>query len=127
MSVYKMARELGENILQTKEGKRFYDAAFIYEGDEEAKRILSEYTLFKQNVQLKCHDKNISKEELDADFERLNQMSLKAEENPVVAELMASEKEFNALINTVLEILKGTIFKEQNGCSGNCSSCGGCH
>lgn len=127
MSVYKMARELGEMILETKEGKRFYDAKFVYEGDDDAKKALSEYLNFRNLIQSKFHNENLSQDDLKTEIDKLNEIAAKAQKNTVVAELMASEKEFNALVNTVLDILKGTVLKDDSGCSGNCSSCGGCH
>ena len=36
--VYEKARELGEMLLETKEGKRYYDAKYVYDGDDEAKK-----------------------------------------------------------------------------------------
>lgn len=129
MTVYEKARELGEMILETKEGKRFYDAKFVYEGDEEAKRILAEYSQFKNTLQLKVNDGSISEEDLKQEIDKLNQMGVNARKNTVVAELTDAEKEFNGLVNTVLGILKETVLKdeENSGCSGNCSSCGGCN
>ena len=129
MSVYDKARELGEMILETKEGKRLFDARFVFSGDDEAKKIMMEYNQFRSILQGKVNEGSISEEDFKVELAKLNQMGKKAEENPVVAELMASENEFNKLVGTVLDILKQTVLKDENsdGCTGSCSSCGGCH
>ncbi len=128
MSVYEKARELGEMILETKEGKRLYDARFIYQGDDDAKKALTEYMQYRNILQEKVHDGSVSEEQLQEEIGKLNKIAEKAKENKVVSELMEAEDEFNKLVNSVLGILKDTVLKdEEGGCSGNCSSCGGCH
>ena len=130
MTVYEKARELGEMILETKEGKRFYDAKFIYRGDDNAKEVLTEYMRYRNILRSKAGDGSISEEELKSGIQKLNALGDKAKENAVVKELMDAEDNFNALVNPVLNILKETVLKddeEGGGCGGSCSSCGGCH
>ncbi len=127
MSVYEKARELGEMILETKEGKRYYDAKYVYDGDEDAQKALIEYSQAKSILQNKVHEGNISEEEFKEEFKKLNEISEKARQNPVVNELMNSESDFNKLVNSIFDILKVTVTKSEGGCSGSCSSCGGCH
>ncbi len=130
MTVYEKARELGEAILETKEGKRFYDAKFIYQGNDDAKMVLTEYMRYRNILHSKVHDGSISEEELKEELEKLNALGEKARENPVVGELMDAEDKFNTLVNSVLNILKETVLKddeEGGGCQGSCSSCNGCH
>jgi len=130
MTVYEKARELGEMILETKEGKRFYDAKFIYQGDDDAKKVLTGYMQYRNLLHSKVRDGSISEEDLKGEIQKLNALGDKAKENTVVGELMAAEDEFNALVNSVLNVLKETVLKddeESGSCSGSCSSCGGCH
>ena len=130
MTVYEKARELGEMILETKEGKRLYDAKFIYGGDDDAKKVLTEYMMYRNILRSKAGDGSISEEELKSEIQKLNVLGEKAKENAVVKELMDAEDKFNTLVNSVLNILKETDLKdeeESEGCTGSCSSCGGCH
>ena len=130
MTVYEKARELGEMILETKEGKRLYDAKFIYGGDDDAKKVLTEYMMYRNILRSKAGDGSISEEELKSEIQKLNVLGEKAKENAVVKELMDAEDKFNTLVNSVLNILKETVLKdeeESEGCTGICSSCGGCH
>ncbi len=130
MTVYEKARELGEMILETKEGKRLYDAKFIYGGDDDAKKVLTEYMMYRNILRSKAGDGSISEEELKSEIQKLNVLGEKAKENAVVKELMDAEDKFNTLVNSVLNILKETVLKEEEeseGCTGSCSSCGGCH
>ena len=130
MTVYEKARELGEMILETKEGKRLYDAQFRYGGDDDAKKVLTEYMMYRNILRSKAGDGSISEEELKSEIQKLNVLGEKAKENAVVKELMDAEDKFNTLVNSVLNILKETVLKdeeESEGCTGSCSSCGGCH
>ncbi len=130
MSIYEKARELGEMILETDEGKRLYDAKFVYQGDEDAKSVLSQYMQFRNALQVKMQSGELSEEEFKVEFEKLKKFGEDAKKNEVVAELMAAEEQFNRVVNSVLGILKETVLKddeEAGGCSGSCSSCSGCH
>ena len=130
MTVYEKARELGEMILETKEGKRLYDAKFIYGGDDDAKKVLTEYMMYRNILRSKAGDGSKTEEELKSEIQKLNDLGEKAKENAVVKELMDAEDKFNTLVNSVLNILKETVLKdeeESEGCTGSCSSCGGCH
>lgn len=129
MTVYEKARELGELMLESKEGKRLYDAKFVFEGDDDAKRLFAEYTRLDSITRAKMKEGNMSQDELAAEIDKLNKMGEKVLENSAAAELMKAREEFNGLVNTVLEILRETVLKDEgnSGCSGSCSSCGGCH
>lgn len=128
MSVYDKARELGEMMLETKEGKRLYDARFAYRENNEAKKVFTEYMQFRNMLDSKIHSGAVSENEIKTEIEKLNAALEKAKENPTVKELLEAENDFNALVNSVLNVLKETVLKDdENGCSGRCSSCGGCH
>ena len=129
MELYDKARELGEMILETKEGKRFYDAKFVYNGDAEAQKVLAGYMHARNLLQSKAQTNSITEEEFQEELKKLQEIGKKTQENPIVDELLTAQDEFNQLVNTVLGILKETVVKdeENGGCSGSCSSCGGCH
>lgn len=128
MTVYEKARELGEMLLETKEGKRLYDAKFVYKEDLEARKALTEYMQYRNILQSKVNTGSVSEEQIKDEIEKLNEIGKKARENKVVAELMDAEEEFSKIVNSVLGILKDTVLEnEEGGCSGSCSSCGGCH
>lgn len=128
MTVYEKSRELGEMLLQTEEGKRMYDAKFVLDGDDEAKQLLFEYNQYRQTVQNQINEGLLSEE----DFEKVKQKNSELFEglrkNSVLKEMLEAESEFNNIVNRAMDILKSTIMGEQEvGCSGSCSSCGGCH
>ena len=86
--------------------------------------------MYRNILRSKAGDGSISEEELKSEIQKLNVLGEKAKENAVVKELMDAEDKFNTLVNSVLNILKETVLKdeeESEGCTGSCSSCGGCH
>ena len=113
MTVYEKARELGEMILETKEGKRLYDAKFIYGGDDDAKKVLTEYMMYRNILRSKAGDGSISEEELKSEIQKLNVLGEKAKENAVVKELMDAEDKFNTLVR--FEHSQRNRFKRRRG------------
>lgn len=124
MSVYEKARELGEMILETKEGKRMYDAEFVYSQDKQAQSVFKEY-MSKRNVLIERAEE-IGEENLKQEIKKLNDMEKEIRKNEVLAELLESREDFSRLVNSVLGILKETVLKDEGGCNGKCSSCKGC-
>lgn len=58
-------------------------------------------------------------------------MVAELKKNPVINDMVQAESEFNTVINRVMNIFQSTITgecdDEECGCTGSCSSCGGCH
>lgn len=79
-------------------------------------------------IQKKINDGSISQDELKESSDKINEMAENVKAHPVVGELVKAESEFNALVNSVLDVFKGTVTgeNENKGCSGSCQSCGGC-
>lgn len=128
MEIYNKARELAELLLQTDEGKAMADARFIYEGNEEAKKLLFNYSQYRDGVQVKMESGTFSQEEFEKEKEKLDAMIAEVRANPIIADMINAENQFNALANQVMNVFKATIMgQDEDSCGGNCGSCGGCH
>ena len=127
MDIYDKARELGNMLLETKEGKKLNDKRFIFEANEDSKRRLYEYSRFREAVYVKINSGSLSESELAQQQQELNEKIAQVKSDPIISDMIKAEDEFSVLVNSVMNVLRATIEGEsESGCSGNCSSCGGC-
>lgn len=128
MDIFEKARELGNLLLETEEGKKLNDKKYIFDGNEEAKRKLYEYSRYREGVQVKIHSGELSEEELKAEQENMKKKIDEVMADPIISDMFKAEEEFSYLVNQVMNVLRATIEgTSEGGCSGSCSSCGGCH
>ena len=135
MTVIEMARELGKKIQQEESYILLNTAQQAVEEDDELQEKIAEfnmkrYELTQEITKADRDDKKI--EELDKVVHELYDVATNHEK--MVAYNNAQD-EFNEMFEYVLHIIQmsaagddpDTIERpEQGGCSGDCSSCGGC-
>lgn len=135
MTVIEMARELGKKIQQEESYILLNTAQRAVEEDEELQEKIAEfnmkrYELTQELTKAERDDKKI--EELDKVVRELYDYATKHEK---MAAYNSAQDKFNEMFEYVLHIVQmsatgddpDTIEKpEEGGCSGDCSSCGGC-
>ena len=127
--IFGAARELAQLVLETEEGKALYDARYIFEGDNMAQKLMSDYSIYRQGVQNRMQNGDLSDEELDRENEILSQKIKELQENEVIKQYFVAEQNFNHVVGHVMNVFNATLAGDENigGCSGSCSTCGGCH
>ncbi len=130
MDIFEKARELGKLILETKEAKNLNAKRFLFEADEQAQKKLNEYSRKRDEINMSINSNSLSDEELAQLRQELKAKAGKIMEDPIIRNMFAAEEEFSALVESVMDILRATIDGDfgdlEGGCTGNCSSCGGC-
>lgn len=130
-SIYEKARELAYAVLSTDEGKKVAETRYIFDNNEEARQQLLDYNTYREAVNMRVQEGSISQDDLKAEGSKLTEMVAELKKNSVINDMVQAESEFNAVINKVMNIFQSTITgecdDEQCGCTGSCSSCGGCH
>ena len=135
MTVIEMARELGKKIQQEESYILLNTAQQAVEEDEELQEKIAEfnmkrYELTQEITKPERDDKKI--EELDKVVHELYEVATNHEK---LVAYNDAQDEFNEMFEYVLHIIQmsatgddpDTIERpEQGGCSGDCSSCGGC-
>ncbi|MBR5310555.1 MAG: YlbF family regulator [Oscillospiraceae bacterium] len=135
MTVIEMARELGKKIQQEESYILLNTAQKAVEDDEDLQEKIAEfnmkrYELTQEITKADRDDKKI--EELDKVVRELYDAATNHEK---MLAYNNAQDEFNEMFEFVLHIIQmsatgddpDTIEKpEQGGCSGDCSSCGGC-
>ena len=128
MSIYfEKARELGTLILESEESKALADAGAAYEADESAKAKLDGYKDYRMAVQAKMEANELSAEEITKESQKLSEMAMELQKDPVIAGLIFSEDNFNTFVAQIMNVLRATIsgMPEEN-CNGSCAGCAGC-
>ncbi len=135
MTVIEMARELGKKIQQEESYIALSNAQRAVEEDDELQEKIAEfnmkrYELTQEITKPERDDKKI--EELDKVVHELYDVATNHEKMVAYND---AQDEFNEMFEYVLHIIQmsatgddpDTIARpEQGGCSGDCSSCGGC-
>ncbi len=133
MDIIELTRQLGAEIQQTEEYKRFMAAKEKNDNDSQLQKQIGDFNLLKMQL-----DAEHEKEEKDeAKILEINEKIVALYNLIVEGEAM---KEFNAAYEayrTLTDKISNILLMCENGedpatcepssCSGNCSSCGGCH
>lgn len=129
--LFEQARKLAENLLDTPEGKKYQEAKYIFEGDDDSINTLQEYAKMRQDFQIRMQ-KGESGEAFENARQELNEMVEKVKSNEIITNLFQAEETFNAMVSNVMDIFNATLIgesEEEQGCcgSGGCGGCTGCH
>ena len=130
-NLFEQARELAKALLDTKEGEKYEEAKYIFEGDDDSIAILQEYAKRTQDFQMRMQ-KGESGEEFENARQELNNLVSQMKENNIITDLFKAEGEFNQMVASVMDIFNATLTgesQEAGGCcgSGGCGGCSGCH
>ena len=126
--IIQKAKELGMMIADSQEFKTLKAAEDAQLNDPEATALMAEYVAKRDELTKRASAPDVTKE----DFEKIREESQKEFdkicENKNIKTYLDANRSFAMLIEQVNSII-GYFVKggEESGCSGNCSSCGGCH
>ncbi len=124
--IFEKAKELGELILHSDLRKRADEANKALTADETAVDLINGYNDKRQEKLAQFADKQPTAEEAKEINEYLQEEFNKIAENPVIKEYIEANSEFDSVLSQMDQIIKNAISGGQ-GCSGSCSTCGGCH
>lgn len=134
MSVYDLARELGQQLLDTPETIAVLEAKKVFEADEKAVALINEFKVLQMQYQQKLQNPQLTKEEYESLTNEIREKSDVINSYPATAKLIEAEQTFNNLLNQIFTIVTSTIAGDDpqqcgsGDCSSDCcSSCSGCH
>ena len=128
MNVFEKAHELGTMIAESDTFKRLNDAREAQSKDGEASLVLMNYNRKREQLIKEAAEPDISNERMQEIRNEMEREVEKLNSNKSIAEFMEAMQEFNDMMEQVNAIVGSYINPaEEGGCSGNCSSCGGCH
>jgi cell fate (sporulation/competence/biofilm development) regulator YlbF (YheA/YmcA/DUF963 family) len=124
----KLLNALGELANELREDptvKKYNDAKDKYIRDEEAHALIREYNvqhILKQEEEKKTEPDQKAIADLEA---RLSQLMEQIQNLPSMKEMKEAEIELDSILSTINEVITASI-SPAGGCSGSCSTCGGC-
>ncbi len=122
------AEELGQLIADSPERQNAMNANDKLFNDKEASALLDNYNNNRREAMDKLSDHEPTKEELEEFRRYMSEEFGKLAKNPVIAEYMEANKEYDSLVERVNAILTFYVTGQEaeGSCSGSCATCGGC-
>lgn len=128
MNVFEKAHELGTMLADSEEFKRLAKAKEAQSADGDASLVLMNYNRKREELIKQASEPGISNERMQEIRNEMEKEIDKLNSNKNIAEFMEAMQAFNDMMEGVNSIVTSYISPQQEGgCSGNCSSCGGCH
>lgn len=131
--VMNQAQKLGESILKSDIYLRMQQAEDQIGKDQAATLAVAAYMEKRDAVEKLLGDRaNLDPAKLAELGSELQQAENEMNQQPLVQEMQAARKEFEAMmasINRVLElVINGSVeeMPSAHGCTGSCATCGGC-
>ena len=127
--VFQKTRELGEALLQSEIYKNMKAAEEKAMGNEEAARLMGEMLEKRSAIQEAMHDANPDPAALKRMSDEMDEIQERLQMMDDIVQLTQARAEFNGLINQINQVLQFIVTgrMDDGDCTGNCSSCGGCH
>lgn len=128
MDIMEMAIMLGQRMKNEETAQRFLKAREAYNQNTDLKTAFSEY-----NVQRMILEQEANKEEIDNELvkridTRIDELYEYITQNPLYTELEAAQTALNEELNKVMMKISEQITGiSSDGCTHDCSTCGGCH
>lgn len=133
MDIIELTRQLGAAIQQTEEYKRFMAAKEKNDADEQLQKQIGDFNLLK--MQLDAEHEKEAKDE--AKILEINEQIVALYNEIVSGEAMSEYNAAYEAYRTLTDKISNILLMCENGedpatcepssCTGNCSSCGGCH
>ena len=129
MEIFDKARELGEAIVTSNEYKTLKLAEAKQEQDEEAMKLLKDYSDLRKTLGEEIGKGDVSKERMEEIRSAVEEAYEKVTTNDTIVEYLNAQSAFQAIIDQMNAILSYHITGQlPGGCSGSCATCGGgCH
>ena len=128
--VLNQAEMLAEAILESEEYITMRLAEQAAMRDENATRLIASYSEKRQAVENLLADANMDHGALAAAGQELQEVERAIDECEVLNKMRESNEAFNAMMKKVNAIIRYVVTGEEEqeeGCSGSCSTCSGCH
>ena len=125
MTIIEKAHELGQMIEESEELKALKAAEKAQQEDEKAQMLVSDFNMKRMNLAREIQANKLTEAEaMQKNNEAFNEM---VESSEVIQKYVEAKKAFDQMINSVNNIINIHIMGEQEGCTHDCSTCGGCH
>ena len=134
MDVIEKVRELGKAIQQDERYVRFAKAKLANDTDVELQNAIGNFNIKRMELEKAVSSEEKDDEKVKALNEELRKIYGEIMSSAIMVEYNTAKAMLDQLMNDVNTILTKTLDGEdpetcsaESGCSGSCSTCGGCH
>lgn len=133
MDIIKLTRQLGAELQKDERYLAFVKANEANENDEVLKNQIGEFNIAKAELDRALSGSDVDQNEVNKLNVKLGDIYKEIMDNPVMNSYNEARTALDELLNEITSILmlcaNGADPEtcEPSSCSGNCSSCGGCH
>ena len=127
------AQELAEAILDSEIYRLMKEKEAEVRRDPEAAALLGDMIEKRQKVENILSSAGMDPNELAEASHEMEEAEKRMNNDPRIQDLRAKRKDFQTMMDNVNQILRlvitGQVSDDANsaGCTGNCTTCGGCH
>ncbi len=126
--ITEMADELGEAMETTKEFIDYQSVKEQYDSDETLQKLIGEFNLKKMSVMSEMQKEDAKDETKLAEYQQqMRDAYAEILKNEVYTDYNEKKTALENMVNRVYTIINAHITGDEGGCSGSCSTCGGCH
>lgn len=128
--VLNQAEQLAEAILESEEYIRMRLAEQAAMRDEQAAQAIATYNERRSAVENLLTSSDLDHEALAEAGKQLEEAQKAIDDNALIHTMREASDAFSHMMQQVNKIIKFVVTGEQeeeDGCSGSCESCGGCH
>lgn len=134
MDVIAMARELGKAIQQDERFIRYAKARLANDSDSALQEAIGQFNIARMELDREVNSENKDDEKVKLLNENLRKVYGDIMSSPAMVEYNTAKAELDTMVNEVNVIISKSIDGEDpetcdlhSGCTGSCSTCGGCH
>ena len=129
--IFAKTRELGEALLNSEAYQKMKDAEEKAMQNVEAAEMMAKYLEKRGQIQEMMEEENPDPAAMQRLSNEMDEIQERLQMIDDIVELTTARAEFNALIGQINQVLQfivtGRMTDEEGGCTGSCSTCGGCH
>ena len=129
-NVLNQAEQLAEAILDSEIYIKMRIAEQAAMRDEEASGLISQYSERRSEVEKLLASNDLDHEALAVAGEKLEAAEKAVDDNMLIKVMRETNAAFSDMMQQVNKIIKYVVtgeMEQDEGCSGSCDSCGGCH
>lgn len=134
MDIIKMTRELGKAIQQDERYKAYMSAKEANDKDEQLQQLIGDFNLKRMNINQEMSSENKDTDRIKTLDEELKALYAQIMRNENMAAFNTAQNALEQMVSEINQIITMCANGEdpdtcevQQGCSGSCSTCGGCH
>ncbi len=134
MDVIKTARELGKAIQQDERFIRYAKAKLANDNDEDLQNAIGNFNVKRMELEKAAGDENKDEEKIKTLNEELRTIYGEIMASAPMVEYNTAKAHLDQMMNEVNIVLSKSLDGEdpetltvESGCTGSCSTCGGCH